>query len=193
MLYNKAMKFILAQGNPGPDYASTRHNVGFRILEALAAAHQASFKDTPKLFARTATITHGGEKVLLILPQIFYNETGRAAQAVVAFYKADPAQDLLVIHDELALPLGTVRVRAKGSDGGNNGIKSLNAALGQDYYRIRIGIWSELRDRMADHDFVLSRFSKDESTTLEDTIVPKALELCTRFIEGSLAPESHSV
>ncbi|MEP6710637.1 MAG: aminoacyl-tRNA hydrolase, partial [Candidatus Saccharibacteria bacterium] len=134
------MKLIFAQGNPGDQYNTTRHNVGFAILDALAKKFEASFTSKPKFFADIAELNIEGEKILLVKPATFYNETGKSARALVDFYKLAPATDVLVVHDDLALPFGTLRTREKGSDAGNNGIKSLNAHLGPDYARLRIGI-----------------------------------------------------
>ena len=172
------MKLIFAQGNPGPQYARTRHNVGFLVLDQLADAHQATWKSESKFSADSTTITVGGEKVLLVKPLSFYNETGQVARAIVDFYKLTPAEDVLVIHDELALPFGTVRTRQKGSDAGNNGIKSLNAHLGDAYWRLRVGIYTERRDLMGDADFVLSALSDEERAhlrTITDTVIAPAL------------------
>src|SRR5438445_447838 len=138
------MKLIFAQGNPGSQYATTRHNVGFLILDQLAAKAGKEFIKKPKFHADVAELTIAGEKVLLVKPTTFYNETGQSARSLVDFYKLDTMSDVLVVHDDLALPLGTIRTREKGSDAGNNGIKSLNAHLGHDYHRIRIGIYNEL-------------------------------------------------
>lgn len=184
------MKIIFAQGNPGAQYATTRHNVGFMVLDSLAGT--TTFSPKPKFFAELAEVSLGGEKVLLVKPQTFYNETGRAARAILDFYKLTPA-DFLVVHDDLALPLGTIRTREKGSDGGNNGIKSLNSHVGADYSRIRIGIANDLRGHMSDADFVLGNFSKDEHTQLAQTLIPKSLELIEQFCANRLETTSHSL
>lgn len=184
------MKIIFAQGNPGPQYETTRHNVGFLALDALAGG--TSFAPKPKFFAAIAEVSIAGEKTLLVKPQTFYNETGRAARAILDFYKLSPA-DMLVIHDDLALPLGTLRVREKGSDAGNNGIKSLNAHLGPDYARLRVGVYNELRDRMHDADFVLGNFSSNERGVLNKMIIPKIKELVADFCRGSLESSSHTL
>lgn len=187
------MKLIFAQGNPGSDYATSRHNVGFMALDVLAAAKGASFTDKPKFHAQIAEYNQAGEKVLLVKPTTFYNETGRSARALCDFYKASPAHDLLVIHDDLALPLGTLRVREKGSDAGNNGIKSLNAHLGHDYARLRVGIYSELRDRMPDASFVLASFNQGEALTLKNDIIPKIHELVEQFCADKLDVASYKI
>jgi PTH1 family peptidyl-tRNA hydrolase len=185
------MKLILAQGNPGDQYSSTRHNVGFEALDHFAKKSDISFQTKPKFFADIAELSHGDDKVLLVKPSTFYNETGRSARALVDFYKLNPASDVLVIHDDLALPFGTLRTREKGSDAGNNGIKSLNAHIGPDYARLRVGIYNDLRERMDDVDFVLGRFSKEEATALTE-IFQKTDAIIAEFIDGSFQTTTHS-
>ncbi len=179
------MKVILAQGNPGTQYGHTRHNAGFLLVSQLVETLGGSWKEVSKWKAMISEQTIDGEKVLFVLPQTFYNETGSVARSIIDFYKIDPSSDLLVIHDDLALPFGTIRTREKGSDAGNNGIKSINAAVGEHYARIRIGIWNEMRDRMDDADFVLSRFTADEEASLKNEIAPEVAKLATRFINGT--------
>ena len=187
------MKLLFAQGNPGPQYTRTRHNTGFITLDTLAEAHGGTWRTQDKFRADIAEISIQGEKLLLVKPRSFYNETGQVARGLVDFYKLEPSEDVLVIHDELALPFGTIRVRQKGSDAGNNGIKSLNAHLGQDYARIRIGIWNERRDLMDDADFVLSAFSQDEAKTLNELVKKKVTPLIEAFVRGNLEPVSHTL
>lgn len=185
------MKIIFAQGNPGNQYARSRHNTGFIVLDLLAEANGAKWRSESKFRADIADLSIDGEKVLLVKPLSFYNETGPVARGLLDFYKLD-STDFLVIHDELALPFGTIRVRQKGSDAGNNGVKSLNSHLGEDYPRIRVGIWNEGRDQMDDANFVLSAFSTDEIGAIkaqtEQTIIP----LIHQFIQGTLESSSHS-
>jgi PTH1 family peptidyl-tRNA hydrolase len=187
------MKVIFAQGNPGAQYKTTRHNVGFLVVDTIAEQHRADFIKRPKFHAEIAEVTIAGEKTLLVKPSTFYNETGQSARLITDFYKLSAKDDFLVIHDDLALPLGTIRVREKGSDAGNNGIKSLNAHLGANYSRIRVGIYNDLRDRIHDADFVLSNFTKAEADTLASTIIPKVAELVEAFCAGNLATTSHKL
>lgn len=187
------MKLIFAQGNPGKQYERTRHNVGFIVLDELAKQHGASWRADAKLKAHTTEIHIGSEKVLLIKPQTFYNDTGLTARSLVDFYKLTPSSDILVIHDDLALPFGKLRIREQGSDAGNNGIKSLNSHLGPLYSRIRIGIWNERRDLMHDADFVLSAFSQKEATALETIILPKVFHFIDDFTSGNLNATSHTL
>jgi PTH1 family peptidyl-tRNA hydrolase len=163
------------------------------VLDTLASKEGGAWKTDAKIKADIATIQLKGEKVLLVKPLSFYNETGQVARALVDFYKLNPAEDFLVIHDELALPFGTVRVRQKGSDAGNNGVKSLNAHLGPDYARIRIGVWNERRDQMDDAAFVLSVFTAEEQEALAKLITNPILPLIDEFISGSLAASSHKL
>lgn len=186
------MKIIFAQGNPGSEYQKTRHNVGFMALDLFAHQKGVQFQPKTKFFADVAEIHNGNEKILLVKPTTFYNETGTSARAIADFYKITPG-DILVIHDDLALPFGTLRTREKGSDAGNNGIKSLNAHLGQDYARIRVGIWTELADIAGASDFVLSRFTSNEMSSLDSDILPKIGELVEDFMTGRYETTSHTL
>ena len=186
------MKIIFAQGNPGTQYARTRHNAGFIALDHIADKLSATWRTESKFRAEIAETHVGGEKILFVKPQSFYNETGNVARSLIDFYKLDPSQDFLVIHDELALPFGALRVREKGSDAGNNGIKSLNSHLGPDYARIRVGIWNDLRNHINDADFVLSSFTGKEREELARLIEQKIAPMVEAFINGTLESTSHS-
>lgn len=180
------MKLIFAQGNPGSQYAYSRHNVGFIVLDHLAEKWGITFIEKTKFNSLIAETTLDGEKILLVKPLTYYNETGVAARKLTDFYKLDPARDILVIHDELSLPFGVIRTRPSGSDAGNNGIKSLNAHLGPDYHRIRIGVYNELREHQPDADFVLASFSADEKNAL-GAILAQIERLVDDFIKGSFS------
>lgn len=185
------MKLILAQGNPGAQYTGTRHNIGWSLLDQLFP--DATFHPRSKFFADVAEVTIAGEKVLLVKPTTFYNETGRTARALVDFYKLDPATNVLVIHDDLSLPFGTIRVRDKGSDAGNNGIKSLTAHIGPEYWRIRIGIGDERREQTSDADFVLSRLSVAAIGHLHEKIIPVVTEMIAKFCDSTLLATSQQI
>jgi len=193
MGYNRDMKVIFAQGNPDAKYRNTRHNTGFLALDALAEKHSATWKDIAKFNARTAETHIAGEKVILVKPLSYYNDTGLVARQFIDFYKLDPTTDFAVIHDDLALPLGTIRIRESGSDAGNNGIKSINTHLGAAYLRIRVGIWTEGRDVMDDVNFVLGTFPKEERDKLDKDILPKVTELIEKFAAGTLEITSHKI
>ena len=186
------MKLILAQGNPGPEYKNTRHNIGFQLLDAYVDRTEGSFLDKSKFFASLAEVVIGGEKIILAKPSTFYNETGRSARALVDFYKLQPETDVLVIHDDISLPLGTVRTREKGSDAGNNGIKSLNMNIGDAYKRLRIGTSTELSAKVETSSFVLAPFTFKEEQLIKDHVQPIALEVINAFIAGRFSATSHA-
>jgi peptidyl-tRNA hydrolase, PTH1 family len=187
------MKLIFAQGNPEPDFSGQRHNVGFQIVNAFASKHQAIWRSKSKLHAVIAEVLIAGEKTILAKPTTFYNETGVSLRKIIDFFKLDPSQDILIIHDDLALDFGTIKIRGKGSDAGNNGIKSINQHV-SDYWRIRIGIKNDLIGTINDSDFVLARFSKTEESALKKQIIPSTLEIIDQFIAVSnLAPDSRNL
>ncbi len=183
------MKLLLALGNPEPQYAGTRHNTGFFVANQLASAHGATFSDKPKFKAQIAEVTIAGEKVLIAKPTTFYNEAGQAMRAIADFYKIAP-NDILIIHDDLALPPGTIRTRVGGSGGGNNGIKSINAHGGTDTHRIRVGVYNELRDTVDDVEFVLGKFSANERAILEQQL-PTITTIVTDFCSGTINHSTH--
>lgn len=183
------MKIIVAQGNPGSEYSHTRHNVGFQILDKYAYSRDLAWAEKSKFHAYVAELMHKGEKTLLVKPTTYYNDTGSAVRAITDFYKIDTS-DILVLHDDIALPLGTIRTRDKGSSAGNNGIKSLNAHLGEHYLRMRIGIWSSLADRMQATAFVLGKFTTQEHELLSAQQAT-AEAIIDSFIDGSFEVTSH--
>lgn len=165
------MKVVIGLGNPGPKYAGTRHNVGFEVVDYLAAAPSTSaFRE--RFLAYVAEQRDGSETVLLVKPLTFMNLSGRAVRAVVDFYKL-PLTDLLVVCDDFNLPLGKLRVRTKGSHGGQNGLRDVQQQLGTDEYtRLRIGVGQpELGEAV---DFVLSKFKPGEKPAVQDAIANAA-------------------
>jgi PTH1 family peptidyl-tRNA hydrolase len=183
------MKLVIGLGNPEEKYHGTRHNVGFAMVEMLANDFGASFQEKSKFKAHIAETTVNGEKLLLAKPTTYYNLSGEAMRLIADFYKID-IQDILIIHDELALPLATLRTRKGGSDAGNNGVKSINEHGGEQSARIRIGIWNELRDRMDDVTFVLGKFSADELKTLK-ALEPTVMTLVRAFTNDSFDVTTH--
>ena len=184
------MKLIFAQGNPGAEYTRTRHNIGWQCLDALAGS--TAFAAKPKFFADIAEITEAGEKCLLVKPQTFYNETGRSLRALMDFYKLS-LDDVLVIHDELMLEFGKIRVRHSGRDAGNNGLKSLHTHIGSESFtRIRIGVATDRRQQMGDTAFVLGTFTPDEQGLLDHDIIPAVTTLVREFASSPLMDESFS-
>ena len=184
------MKIIFAQGNIEPDYSKTRHNIGFEVLNSFANEKNLKWQEKTKFNANITEFSLNGNKIILVKPTTYYNDTGSSARKIIDFYKADSKEDFLVIHDDLALDFGVIRIRQQGSDAGNNGIKSINSHLDQKYSRIRIGISNDLRERMDDATFVLSKFSLEENEKIEKNIIPKAIELIDAFCCDNLEKTS---
>lgn len=166
------MKVIVGLGNPGRQYQGTRHNVGFEVLAALADRHGGG-KPKAKFDAELVDIQVGDEKLLLVAPMTFMNESGRAARQVVTFYDV-PAEDVLVLCDDMDLDTGRLRLRATGSAGGQKGLADIIRHLGtQKVPRLRIGI-GRPPGRMKGSDYVLGRFSKSEREAIDPAILDAA-------------------
>ena len=162
------MKLVVGLGNPGAKYRDTRHNVGFAVVDRLAADHAAPFEPAP-VEALEARWRRDGEIVLLAKPLTFMNLSGEAVGGLCRFYRIETA-DVLIVCDDVNLPLGRLRVRASGTEGGHNGLRSVAEHLGTiDYARLRIGVGrgDERRD-LAEH--VLSRFDPEEQTGVTSAI-----------------------
>ena len=174
------MKIVAGLGNPGPQYRNTRHNLGFLALDALAATLGVEF-DKQKYQGLLAAAEHGGHKVLLVKPMTFMNRSGDCL-AAVARNKVENPGEVLVITDDINLPLGKVRMRAAGSAGGHNGLKSVIERLGsQEFPRLRMGV-GDNRTGAALADHVLARFLPEERATVEE-MVAAAAEAALAWLE----------
>ena len=152
------MKIIVGLGNPGKEYVNTRHNIGFMFVDEVAKTNNLSFYLDKSKRAELATVTIKGEKVVLVKPITYMNLSGEALRLVMDYYKVG-VEDIIVIHDDLDLPTGKLRIRANGSSGGHNGLKSIIANIKtQEFKRIKIGI----DKKGAVIDYVLGKFSKME-------------------------------
>lgn len=162
------MKVIAGLGNPGREYAQTKHNVGFLMVDALAA-HLGVTEWREKYDALIARARIGSEAVLLVKPQTYMNESGRAIAPLMNFYKL-ATDDLIVAHDDMDIPAGSIRIRKKGSSGGHNGIKSILAHLGDEHFaRIRIGIGRPLPGwTVVNH--VLAPFPPEDAAKVSEAI-----------------------
>ena len=160
------MFLIAGLGNPGKKYEKTRHNLGFMVIDELARRNSVSV-DKSKFKSLTGEFKLGGEKVILMKPQTYMNLSGEAIREAVNFYKID-LKNLLVIYDDLDIPMGALRIRTSGSSGTHNGMKSVVSQLGsRDFPRVRIGIGSNKDDLI---DFVIGKPSKSEEAVLSDTV-----------------------
>jgi peptidyl-tRNA hydrolase, PTH1 family len=171
------MKYlIVGLGNPGAKYENTRHNVGFKVVEAFAKMHEASF--SPDRQADVARAKFKGRTVVLIKPTTFMNLSGKAVNYWLQQEKI-PIENLLVITDDIALPFGKLRMKGKGSDGGHNGLKDIQSTLNTvDYARVRFGVGSEF-NKGQQADYVLGEWSLEEKIALEERI-----QTATEFIKG---------
>jgi len=184
MLFQKSniSWIIVGLGNPGSQYDRTRHNVGFRVMDALADSLGVKLNRS-RFRALTATATIGGEKVLLLKPQTFMNASGMAVEPAAAYYKV-PTDRILVIFDDISLPIGKIRIRADGSAGGHNGLKSLISALGgQNFPRIKVGVGAKPHPDYDLADWVLSKFSAKEEKDLAPA-VENAVDAVSFFLKN---------
>ena len=180
------LRLVVGLGNPGQKYVGTRHNVGFMALEAYAAAEQSRFRSMAKLQGEVAEVGIGSGRIRLLMPQTFMNESGRSIRAALDWFDLS-ADQVLVLVDDMDLPLGRLRLRAKGSAGGHNGLRSTIQHLGtQEFARLRIGIGApgrtaaERRERTVSH--VLGSFHKNEQPMLDAVLeeVIRGLDLIQR-------------
>jgi PTH1 family peptidyl-tRNA hydrolase len=164
----QAISLIAGLGNPGSEYAETRHNAGFRFLDLLLAGHGASLRLEPRFRGHVARVTIAGREVWLLAPDTYMNHSGESVAKLARFYKI-PAGEVLVAHDELDLPPGVVRLKVGGGDGGHNGLKDITAQLGGDYARLRLGIGRPATSAQVT-SFVLRRAPAAEQALLDDAI-----------------------
>src|SRR5262245_5161280 len=166
------MKLVVGLGNPGPKYEGTRHNIGYAVVDYLAAA-PGTGGWRGRFQSRVAETLEGSEPVLLMKPETFMNLSGRAVREALDFYKLSVAE-LLVVCDDIALPLGKLRTRTKGSDGGQKGLRNIQEMLGTpEYPRLRIGVGSP-GEHWDAADYVLSRFKPGERKAVDDAVAQAA-------------------
>ena len=195
-------------GNPGKDYEQTRHNIGFMALTAIAEAHGFTpFKNNKKLFAEVAEGTIGTSRVRALLPQTYMNDSGKAVAAAARFWGYTP-EAILVIHDELDLVAGKIRLKHGGGDAGHNGLRSITAALSSaNYRRLRIGIGAPQhrldtedadagttpQHRPTGLEYVLSPFSRRDRETWLDALIKQTAEAAPLLLSGSEADNNRFI
>ena len=184
------IQLVAGLGNPGKEYAQTRHNAGFWLVDELARRHGGSWRREPRFDAELSRVRVAGTELWLVKPQAYMNRSGGVTAAVANFYKI-PAASMLVVHDELDLLPGVVRLKQGGGSGGHNGLKDLIAHLGEDFWRLRLGIGHPgSRDLVT--DFVLGRASAAEQQLLDDgtyagaDCLPRVLEQGAQQVMKSL-------
>lgn len=157
---------IIGLGNPGKEYIHTRHNAGFMALDSIASALGLSWQN--KFDGEFVSSNYQGNKIYLLKPQTFMNLSGKSVIAAKNYYKID-LSDIVVIHDELDIDLGTLRHKVGGGSAGHNGIKSVDSCISKDYHRIRVGI-GRPEGAIDPSDYVLGKFSKDEKVSMDEII-----------------------
>ena len=181
------LKLLVGLGNPGLEYHKTRHNVGFMVLEEIAKKNNSTFRESKKLYGKTCEIGSGISKKRLLMPNTFMNDSGKSVRLAKDWFDFE-AHQLIVLVDDMDLPLGKIRVRSKGGSGGHNGLKSIINHLGtNEFKRLKIGIGSpskiqeERKDKTISH--VLGRFSKEEFVILNSII--KEIMSCLDSIKSN--------
>ena len=181
------LKLLVGLGNPGAAYENTRHNVGFMVLEEIAKKNNCTFRESKKLYGKTCEIGSGLNKTRLLMPNTFMNDSGRSVRSAKDWFNFESHQ-LIVLVDDMDLPLGKIRVRSKGSSGGHNGLKSIINHLGtSEFKRLKIGIGSpseiqnERKSKSVSH--VLGRFTKEEFVIL--TFIIQEIISCIESITSS--------
>ena len=187
MSLNKT-KLVIGLGNPGKEYVGTRHNVGFSVLDSFAEATSElePWMIKKDLKCQLASGRMGDTKVILIKPTTFMNLSGEAVQAVLSFYKIAP-ENTMVIHDELDVDFGQIRLRNGGSSAGHNGLKSIIEQIGENFGRVRIGIGPKTPIEIGSADFVLQKFSDQESAQLTN-LYRESNSIISEYIYGGQLP-----
>lgn len=176
----KPSLIIIGLGNPGAQYERTRHNVGWQALDLLSEKYgEGEYAEKQKFLSHICEARIGVTPILLVKPQTFMNLSGNAVRKLVDFYKIDPSTQLLVLCDDIDLPLGTIRYREKGGPGTHNGLKSINEQISEGYQRIRIGLGQPSNPAQDLAAWVLSIPSDTERIELEKAF----MEVCTRVGE----------
>ncbi|MCF6289182.1 MAG: aminoacyl-tRNA hydrolase [Proteobacteria bacterium] len=178
----KPIKLIVGLGNPGAKYAQTRHNVGFAYIDALCDKYGFSIKENKKFFGIAGKVNINEHDVWLLKPETYMNHSGRAVASLVNFYKILP-EEILVIYDELDLPVGTAKIKKGGGHGGHNGLRDIIAMIGcKDFYRIRLGI-GHPGHKSKVVSWVLNRATTDEEISI-DLAINKSLNIIEDLLDG---------
>jgi PTH1 family peptidyl-tRNA hydrolase len=177
------LKLIVGLGNPGSEYARTRHNAGFWLLDEFARRHGATFRNEPRHHAEVARARVGSDELWLVKPMSFMNRSGSPVHSVAGFYKV-PVESVLVAYDELDFPAGVVRLKQGGGAGGHNGMRDIIAHFGDPFWRLRIGI-GHPGDKSQVHNYVLGRPQAEEERQIFEAIQAAIDVVPTLLTEGS--------
>ena len=180
------MKVIAGLGNPGAEYANTPHSIGFEVVDALAREIGASWKASSSFGGELAAGMLGGMKVVLVKPMTYMNLSGDCVAPVVKYHNAKAAEDLLVVSDDIDLPVGKMRVRKGGSAGGHNGLKSVIERTGTpDFVRLRLGVGRDSRERANVIGHVLGKFSPADRRVMDEVVAQAVKAIGTIELESA--------
>lgn len=173
---------IVGLGNPGIRYARTRHNYGWIVLDEFAKQHKLNFSKQSSGTVECAEFKSNDRSFLLVKPQTFMNRSGEPLQELVAFYKI-PVSKIVVLHDEVDLPFGTIRLKKGGGEAGHNGLKSISECLGsKEYIRVRLGVGRPVHPGFEVADWVLAKFTQEEEAEM-----PRLIDVSIEKINGALS------
>lgn len=177
------MKLIVGLGNPGREYNNTKHNVGFDVVDSIANNLSIAFAENNKFRSQIAAGLISDQKIILCKPSTFMNLSGQAVQLTAHYYKIS-VSDIIVIHDDIDLPIGTVKIKTGGGNGGHNGLKSIDNCFGSEYLRIRVGVGRpENKDEVA--DYVLRVFGNAQRIVIDD-IIKRIIENFGLILDGKI-------
>ena len=184
------LQLIVGLGNPGEKYVKTRHNAGFWFLDRLANQFNLTFRQQSKFQGESAELLFAGRKVILLKPQTYMNNSGLSVAAVVKFYKI-PVEHILIAHDELDLPVGTVKLKYSGGHGGHNGLRDLKSLGSNNFWRLRLGIAHPgSKDQVV--DYVLQNPSKADRQLIDDSI-DAGMDVLETMLEGHMEKAMHQL
>ncbi len=185
------LKVIVGLGNPGSKYTETRHNAGFWFVEELAAANNSPFRPEKKFHGEVTKVSIAGNDIWLLKPDTFMNRSGLAVKSLMSFYRLKP-ENLLVAHDEIDLPPGTIKLKTGGGHGGHNGLRDIISHLGtKDFHRLRVGVGHPgNKDDVV--DYVLRRPSHEDRSMIDQTVI-NARDVMPVLAEGSLEKAMHQL
>jgi PTH1 family peptidyl-tRNA hydrolase len=183
-------ELIVGLGNPGARYDQTRHNAGFWFVDEVARAEGVSFSSDSKFHGELAKFSHAGRDIRLLKPSTFMNRSGQSVAAVARYFKI-PVENILVVHDELDIPPGALRLKLAGGHGGHNGLRDIITHMGKDFWRLRVGIGHPgHRDKVV--DYVLERASAADQQLIDQALWDAQRELST-MLDGALEKAMHAL
>lgn len=182
---------VIGLGNPGPNYRNTRHNLGFWMLDALAEENRLQFKENKNYHSHYTIMAHGDKKILLVKPTTFMNDSGNYLSSLLSYFSCC-AKDVILVHDELTLPFGDLKISNNRGSGGHNGVESVISHIGNTFTRFRIGIGAKPFPHMKLSEFVLSKLSQSERILIQ-THKERFIKAFFSIIDNGLSATMNSI